>query len=90
MRPNALVSGQAALEETFFLGLRLTRGVDLQEVARAFGRDAATGFCGAIAEFVRTGLLEHQGERIRLTERGRLLSNEVFERFVSDPAPLAS
>ena len=87
---RTLVSGQAALEETFFLGLRLTRGVDLQEVARAFGRDAATGFCGAIAEFVRTGLLEHQGERIRLTERGRLLSNEVFERFVSDPAPLAS
>ena len=87
---HAVVSARAALEETFFLGLRLTRGVDLQEVACAFGRDAATGFCGAIAEFVRDGLIEHQGERIRLTERGRLLSNEVFQRFVSDPAPLAS
>lgn len=87
---HAEISVRAALEETLFLGLRLTRGVDLQEVARAFGREAATGFCGAIAEFVSAGLLEHQGERIRLTERGRLLSNEVFQRFVFDPAPLAS
>jgi oxygen-independent coproporphyrinogen-3 oxidase len=87
---RTVISARAALEETFFLGLRLTRGVDLQEVAHAFGRDAATSFCGAIAEFVRAGLVEHQGERIRLTERGRLLSNEVFQRFVSDPAPLAS
>ena len=62
----------------------------MKEVARGFGRDATAEFCGAIAEFVAGGLLEHEGERIRLTERGRLLSNEVFERFVSDPAPLAS
>jgi oxygen-independent coproporphyrinogen-3 oxidase len=86
----SVISARAALEETFFLGLRLNRGVHLQEVAGAFGRDAANSFCGAIAESVRAGLVEHQGERIRLTERGRLLSNEVFQRFVSDPAPLAS
>jgi coproporphyrinogen III oxidase-like Fe-S oxidoreductase len=31
---------------------------------------------------VELGLLEHEGELIRLTARGRLLSNEVFERFI--------
>ena len=36
------VSAQAALEETFFLGLRLNRGVDLKNVATEFG-EAATG-----------------------------------------------
>ena len=28
------------------------------------------------------GLLERDGDVIRLTPRGRLLSNEVFERFI--------
>jgi len=75
------VPERAALEETLFLGLRLNRGVDLQEVTRSFGRDPA--ICATIAENVRAGLLEHQGERIRLTPRGRLLSNQVFQDFLS-------
>ena len=29
------------------------------------------------------GLLEKEGDRWRLTVRGRLLGNEVFQRFVS-------
>jgi len=77
------VSSAGALEETFFLGLRLTHGVDLREVAAKFGEEAIAGFSESIAEFVRTGLMEQQGDVIRLTPRGRLLSNEVFERFVS-------
>jgi oxygen-independent coproporphyrinogen-3 oxidase len=76
------VSRAAALEETFFLGLRLTRGVDLRKVAAEFGEDAIAGFSEAIADFVETGLMEKEGNVIRLTLRGRLLSNEVFERFI--------
>ena len=80
---NAIqVSSVAALEETFFLGLRLSCGVDLRQVAAKFGGDAIAGFSGPIADFVRTGLLERQGDVIRLTPRGQLLSNEVFERFL--------
>jgi oxygen-independent coproporphyrinogen-3 oxidase len=75
------VSRAAAIEETFFLGLRLTRGVDLREVVAEFG-DATAGFSEAIADFVETGLMEKEGDVIRLTPRGRLLSNEVFERFI--------
>jgi oxygen-independent coproporphyrinogen-3 oxidase len=81
------VSARAALEETFFLGLRLNPGVDLREVGRAFGREAAEAFCGVIVENVRAGFLEHEGERIRLTARGRLLSNEVFQGFLSLATP---
>jgi coproporphyrinogen III oxidase-like Fe-S oxidoreductase len=36
-----------------------------------------------IAALTRDGLLERQGERVRLTARGVLLSNEVFERFLA-------
>src|SRR5580704_4664190 len=77
------VSPAAALEEAFFLGLRLTRGVDLRQVAAEFGEDAVAAFGETIADFVEMGLLEKQADVIRLTARGRLLSNEVFERFIS-------
>ncbi len=76
------VSRAAALEETFFLGLRLNCGIDLRKVAVEFGEDTITEFRETTADFVRTGLIERQGDVIRLTPQGRLLSNEVFERFI--------
>jgi len=76
------VSARAALEETFFLGLRLTRGVDLREVEAKFG-NSSVDFSGCIADFVATGLLDRRADVIRLTPLGRLLSNEVFEQFIS-------
>jgi oxygen-independent coproporphyrinogen III oxidase len=79
------VSPQSGIEETFFLGLRLVCGLDLRQVAAEFGEDAVAGFGDAIADFVQTGLIERKGDVIRLTTQGRLLSNEVFERFVSVP-----
>jgi len=79
------VSQRAALEETFFLGLRLNRGVDLQKIAEKFGKEALADFADPIAEFIDAQLLEQRGDVIRLTPRGRLLSNEVFEGFISAP-----
>jgi oxygen-independent coproporphyrinogen III oxidase len=76
------VSPQAALEETFFLGLRLTKGVDLEKVAADFDESMLHPFSDTISEAVTSGLLEREGNVIRLTARGRLLSNEVFERFI--------
>jgi oxygen-independent coproporphyrinogen-3 oxidase len=79
------VSAGSALEESFFLGLRLTQGIDLCELIAEFGRRAVAGHESTIRDFVRDGLLERDGDRIRLTPQGRLLSNEVFEKFVADP-----
>ena len=58
------------LSESFFLGLRLREGVEVN------------AFPDVIAKFVHDGLLERAGGRIRLTPRGVLLSNEVFAEFV--------
>lgn len=77
------VSREAALEESFFLGLRLNRGLNLSQVAQEFGESAVTAASEAMAELVEVGLMERQGDTIRLTSRGRLLSNEVFERFIA-------
>jgi oxygen-independent coproporphyrinogen-3 oxidase len=73
----------AALEENFFLGLRLNRGVDLQTIGARFGREVVENIRSAIVESVADGLLQQHGDVIRLTPRGRLLSNEVFQRFLA-------
>jgi oxygen-independent coproporphyrinogen III oxidase len=72
-----------ALEELFFLGLRLNRGVDLREAAARFGQQPIDGLSPTIAELIGDGLLRRNGHRISLTSRGRLLSNEVFQRFLT-------
>ncbi len=76
------VSYAAALEEAYFLGLRLNRGVHARELAERYGPEAATVFREQIAELRELGLVEVREGATRLTARGRLLSNEVFERFV--------
>lgn len=83
------VSRASALEETFFLGLRLNRGFDLRDIAGIFGQPVLDGLRPAMAELVRDGLLQQSGDCIRLTSRGRLFSNEVFQSFLA-PASVAS
>ncbi|HEX7424762.1 MAG TPA: radical SAM family heme chaperone HemW [Terriglobales bacterium] len=124
------VSAQAAIEEAFFLGLRLNRGIDLDRLrtefsaefgpanflnmnchpdpelvegegpavcrksertagssspsVSAFSQGAVAVWESAIDQCVHEGLLEQQGATVRLTGRGRLLSNEVFARFLTE------
>jgi oxygen-independent coproporphyrinogen-3 oxidase len=79
------VSHQAALEEAFFLGLRLTNGIDLEEMRTVFGNFVVTRMSPTIADLAGLGLIDWEGGSVRLTPRGRLLSNEVFERFLMQP-----
>jgi oxygen-independent coproporphyrinogen-3 oxidase len=76
------VSRRAALEESFFLGLRLNRGVSLRELATKFGETNVESARSVIVELIADGLIEQPGDATCLTSRGRLLSNEVFERFI--------
>jgi oxygen-independent coproporphyrinogen III oxidase len=117
------VSAQAAIEESFFLGLRLNRGVDLEQLRKEFSpnfgptnlnchpersegpavcqpsantkapppgslasvsQDASAAWNAAAKQSLQEGLLEQQGAILRLTARGRLLSNEVFARFLAE------
>jgi oxygen-independent coproporphyrinogen III oxidase len=82
-RPRRIViPPRAALEENFFLGLRLTRGVNLVELAGKFGDQAVENVRLTIAQSIEDGMMEQRAQFVRLTSRGRLLSNEVFERFI--------
>ncbi len=63
-------------EEAFFVGLRLREGIEPQA-------DDWSKFEQPISRFIAEGLLERNGSRLRLTDRGVLLSNEVFAEFIS-------
>ena len=76
------VTYPAALEEAYFLGLRLNRGLQARELAERYGPEAATVFREQIAELRELGLVEICEGATRLTSRGRLLSNEVFQKFL--------
>ena len=124
------ISAQAAIEESFFLGLRLNRGIDVERLraeftgasavcektldsrrfreghdfSRAINTAGKTALAAeasrvpqqefspetvavwdsAIQQCLHDGLLEQQGATLRLTARGRLLSNEVFATFLAE------
>jgi oxygen-independent coproporphyrinogen III oxidase len=73
-RPAAAIPARIA-EERFFVGLRLSEGIAPE--AKEWQR-----FENGIRRFVDLGLLETEGARLRLTDRGVLLSNEVFQEFL--------
>ncbi len=77
------VSLAAALEESFFLGLRLNRGVELRAIAANFGDGAVKEVDSIIAQLGADELLQREAQCVRLTARGRLLSNEVFQAFLA-------
>ncbi|MBZ5566243.1 MAG: coproporphyrinogen III oxidase family protein [Acidobacteriia bacterium] len=79
-----------ALEEAHFLGLRLNRGLLAGELGERYGPEAATVFREQIAELRALGLVEISDGAVRLTSRGRLLSNEVFQRFIGAAEKAAS
>jgi oxygen-independent coproporphyrinogen-3 oxidase len=82
-KERTLVSSESALQEAFFLGLRLNSGIDLQNLVNEFGEHAVSSYTESISELDTAGLVKKDGTIIRLTSRGRMLSNEVFERFIS-------
>jgi oxygen-independent coproporphyrinogen-3 oxidase len=77
------ISSSAAFEESFFLGLRLNRGVDLRQIADKFGCDAVAEVFPTIKQLESDGLVDAGANVVCLTSRGRLLSNEVFQAFLA-------
>ena len=68
--------------EAVFLGLRLMRGVNTRQYQNHFGVDLLTERFAELKQFREAGLIELDGDLIRLTRSGALLSNEVFTAFI--------
>ncbi|MEK7283240.1 MAG: hypothetical protein AAB249_05470, partial [Acidobacteriota bacterium] len=72
--------------EALIAGLRLAEGVDLAALRARYGADFAAPGGDRIEELAGAGFLERGGDRLRLTRRGRLVSNAVLERLLP-PGP---
>lgn len=79
---RSVVDRQAALEESFFLGLRLAQGISLEKLRERFGTFVVSQLSEQFVDLASLDLIAWNGDEVRLTRRGRLLSNEVFERFL--------
>lgn len=75
-----------ALAELPLLGLRLHRGVDwgaLHRKAEGLNlRPLTDGWEARLRAFAREGLVLWEGDRVRLTARGMLMSNGILQMFV--------
>jgi oxygen-independent coproporphyrinogen-3 oxidase len=72
--------------EAVALGLRQVDGFSRAAFAAEFGEDPLDRFSAAVADSVASGLLEVEGDTIRLTPRGRLLASEAMVEFLPSPA----
>jgi oxygen-independent coproporphyrinogen-3 oxidase len=81
------VSQPEALEESWFLGLRLNDGVSLADITREFGESVIHAFRPILKEAQQQGLMEYDDHRARLTAQGRLFANDVFQRFLGVVPP---
>ena len=72
------LSDEDAQSEAIFLGLRLMKGINLQNYRARFGRDLCKEFNGELDRLSEAGLIEVDSDVLKLTSRGALLSNEVF------------
>jgi oxygen-independent coproporphyrinogen-3 oxidase len=77
-----MVTEQERMEEMMFLGLRLNVGVSYERFEKEWGKPMAMVYGREIEKLVDEGLLIADEQGIRLTPRGRMLSNEVFARFM--------
>ena len=68
--------------ETMFLGLRLLDGMDLAEASTLTGVDLAKKFQAPIGECIQLGLLEQDGDCLKLTKPAYLIANQAFTRFM--------
>jgi oxygen-independent coproporphyrinogen-3 oxidase len=69
-------------EEAWFLGLRLNTGVDVAALEREFGAAMGSRAMEVVGRLAEDGLVIFDGVKVRLTARGRLLSNDVFQEFL--------
>lgn len=68
--------------EFIFLGLRLEKGIDVENYKKRFGLDLREKYAEDLRRLEEFDLIEITENRLKLTDKGKLYSNEVFSIFV--------
>ena len=70
--------------ETMMMGMRLNQGVSHERFTKRFGSKVDEVFPDEVERLLKLGLIEITDKALLLSERGRLLGNEVFAEFIGD------
>ncbi len=70
------------MEEEMFLGLRKKSGVSMTRFEEKFGQSFDELYGKIIRDLVQQGLMQNDGNRVRMTKRGLFLGDTVAERFI--------
>ena len=84
-KENSAIVEQTEIDlksEFVFLGLRLAKGIDVDEYKNRFGVDLLAEYAEDLQRLKETELIEVCNNRLKLTKKGFLFSNEVFAVFV--------
>ena len=76
------LSQKEQMEEEMFLGLRKKSGVSMARFEEKFGRSFDGLYGEVVRDLVQQGLMQIEGDRVRMTKRGLFLGDTVAERFI--------
>ena len=70
------------MEETMFLGLRMKEGVSVEDFETVFHTPFSAVYGETVRDLKKEGLVQTEGERLFLTEKGFDLSNYTLAQFL--------
>ena len=76
------LSQKEQMEEEMFLGLRKKSGVSMARFEEKFGLSFDELYGEIVRDLVQKGLMQIEGDRVRMTKRGLFLGDTVAERFI--------
>ena len=76
------LSQKEQMEEEMFLGLRKKSGVSMARFEEKFGRSFEGLYGEIVRDLVQQGLMQIEGDHVRMTKRGLFLGDTVAERFI--------
>jgi oxygen-independent coproporphyrinogen III oxidase len=78
-----ILTAEESMEEFFFLGMRQAIGVDLELVRERWGTEHFNRWQAKLDDLCGQGWVNRHGEMVSLTRKAYLISNEIFQEFVS-------
>ena len=76
------LSQMEQMEEEMFLGLRKKSGVSMARFEEKFERSFQELYGDIVKDLIQQGLMQVEGDRVRMTKRGLFLGDTVAERFI--------
>lgn len=83
-RDIAALSEKEQQEEFMFLGLRMTKGISVQEFRERFGKEIEEIYGKVLEKYEALGFLEKSNDFWRFTRKGIHVSNHILSDFLQD------